>query len=228
MHIPDGYLSPQTYAPMYAVTASFWAVALKKIRTEQDSRHISYLGLAAAFSFIIMMFNIPIPGGTTGHAVGAAIAAIVMGPWAACLAISVVLIIQALVFGDGGITAIGANCFNMAVIMPFVSYWIFNLLRGGSSSTRRIFIAAFLAGYISLCLAAVITGIMFGIQPILAAGPDGKPLYAPYPLSIAVPAMLLEHMILFGFAEGLITALVLKYFIAQERTLIYALKEVES
>jgi len=228
MHIPDGYLSPQTYAPMYVVTASFWAIALKKIRAERDSRHVPYLGLAAAFSFIIMMFNIPIPGGTTGHAVGATIATIIMGPWAACLAVSVVLIIQALVFGDGGITAIGANCFNMAVVMPFVSYWIFNLIRGGKSAPRRIFIAAFLAGYFSLCLAAVITGIMFGIQPMLAAGPDGKPLYAPYPLSIAVPAMLLEHMILFGFAEGLITALVLKYFIAQEPAMVYAMKEVQS
>ncbi len=227
MHIPDGYLSPQTYGPMYAVTAVFWAVALKKVRNEQNEKHIPYLGISAAFSFIIMMFNIPIPGGTTGHAVGAALAAIVLGPWPACLTVSVVLIIQALVFGDGGITAIGANCFNMAIVMPFASYWIFSLIRGKSVSGRRAFIAAFIAGYLGLCIAALFTGLMFGIQPLIASGPDGRPLYAPYPISVAVPVMLLEHLVLFGFAEGIITAMVLRYLAAQEPGLIYAMQEAE-
>ena len=86
--------------------------------------------MAAAFSFLIMMFNVPIPGGTTGHAVGAGIIAILLGPWTAVIAVSVGLIIQAIVFGDGGITAIGANCFNIAVVMPFVSYGVFRLIRG--------------------------------------------------------------------------------------------------
>jgi len=80
MHIPDGYLSPQTYGPLYAVTAIAWTLALKKIRDEQDGKQVPYLGIIAAFSFIIMMFNIPIPGGTTGHAVGAALGAIIIGP----------------------------------------------------------------------------------------------------------------------------------------------------
>ena len=225
MHIPDGYLSPQTYGPMYAITVSFWAIALKKIRLEQDTRQVPYLGIAAAFCFLIMMFNIPIPGGTTGHAVGAALAAIVIGPWSACLTVSVVLIIQALVFGDGGITAIGANCFNMAIIMPFISYWIFNLVRRKSTSGRRVTIAAFLAGYISLCLAALATGFMFGIQPLIATAPDGRPLYAPYPLSVAVPVMLIEHMVLFGIVEGVITSLVLKYIMTQEPEIVYAIRE---
>jgi cobalt/nickel transport system permease protein len=225
MHIPDGYLSPQTYVPLYGASFVFWAIALKKIKQELSAQYIPYLAMAAAFSFLIMMFNVPIPGGTTGHAVGAAIIAILLGPWAAVLAVSVALIVQAILFGDGGITAIGANCFNMAVVMPFVSYWAFKLIKGDANDGARFYIAAFLAGWIGLSFAATLTGFEFGIQPMIASGPDGKPLYAPYPLSIAVPAMALEHMLLFSLVEGMVTALVLKYFVRHESGLVYATKE---
>ena len=225
MHIPDGYLSPQTFVPLYGASFVFWSIALKKIKKELSAKYIPYLAMAAAFSFLIMMFNVPIPGGTTGHAVGGAIIAILLGPWAAVLAVSVVLIIQAIVFGDGGITAIGANCFNMAVVMPFVSYWVFKLIKGDANSGKRFYVAAFLAGYIGLSVAATLTGFEFGIQPMIASAPDGKPLYAPYPLSIAVPAMAIEHLLVFGIVEGMVTALILKYFVKHESALVYAMKE---
>src|SRR4030042_4235169 len=138
MHIPDGYLSPQTYVPLYGVSLVFWSVALKKINKELSIKHIPYLAMSAAFSFLIMMFNVPIPGGTTGHAVGAGIIAILLGPWTAVIAVSVSLIIQAIVFGDGGIPAIGANCFNMAVGMPFVSIWVFRLIKGNAEDGARL------------------------------------------------------------------------------------------
>jgi cobalt/nickel transport system permease protein len=170
-----------------------------------------------------MMFNIPIPGGTTGHAVGAGIIAILLGPWTAVIAVSVVLIIQAILFGDGGITAIGANCFNMAVVIPFVSYWLFKLIRGKSEGGIRVAVAAFLSGYIGLVVAALFTAVEFGIQPLIASGADGRPLYAPYPLSVAVPAMAIEHLFLFGIAEGLVTMLLLKYFLKHEHDLVYAI-----
>ena len=93
MHIPDGYLSPQTYLPLYGVFAVAVTVAVRKVKKEVSARDIPYLGMAAAFSFIIMMFNLPIPGGTTGHAVGSAVIAILFGPWAAIVAVSVALII---------------------------------------------------------------------------------------------------------------------------------------
>jgi cobalt/nickel transport system permease protein len=224
MHIPDGYLSPQTYIPLYGVSVAFWAISLKKIKKELSHKHIPYLAMAAAFSFLIMMFNIPVPGGTTGHAVGAGIIAILLGPWAAVLAVSVVLIIQAIIFGDGGITAIGANCFNMAVVMPFVSYWVFKAISGRAKG-KRFYLAAFLAGYAGLSVAAIITGFEFGIQPLIASAPDGTPLYAPYPLSIAIPAMAIEHLALFGIVEGMVTAWILKYFMKNESGLLYAVKE---
>jgi cobalt/nickel transport system permease protein len=225
MHIPDGYLGPQTYIPFYGICIAFWSVALKKIKKALSARHVPYLAMAAAFSFLIMMFNIPIPGGTTGHAVGGGIIAILLGPWTAVIAVSVSLIIQALIFGDGGITAIGANCFNMAVVMPFVSYWVFTIARGKAAGGKRLTIAAFLSGYVGLSAAAAATGIEFGIQPLIAHGPDGRPLYAPYPLSVALPAMLLEHMVVFSVVEGIVTVLLLRYFLKHEPDLVYALRK---
>jgi len=225
MHIPDGYLSPQTYIPLFGVFVSVAAVAVRKVKKEVSVRVIPYLGMAAAFSFIIMMFNLPIPGGTTGHAVGSAIIAIIFGPWAAMLAVSVALIIQALIFGDGGITALGANCFNMAVFMPFTAYFIFKLLSKQTKGRARMSFAAFIAGYLSLVLAAIVTAFEFGIQPLIASTSDGRALYCPYDLSIAVPAMALEHMLLFGIVEGIITTIILNYFLKTEPELIYALRK---
>jgi cobalt/nickel transport system permease protein len=225
MHIPDGYLSPQTYIPLYGVFAAAVTVAVKKVKKEVSARDIPYLGMAAAFSFIIMMFNLPIPGGTTGHAVGSAVIAILFGPWAAVVAVSVALIIQSLIFGDGGITAIGANCFNMAVFMPFTAYYIFRLFNFNPAKKSRVLFGAFISGYLSLVMAAILTGIEFGIQPLIASSSDGRALYCPYDLKIAVPAMALEHMLLFGIVEGLITALIVRYFLRNEPGLIYAFRK---
>lgn len=224
MHIPDGYLSPQTYVPLYGLFVAYAAVAVKKAKEKVDKKLIPFLGMASAFSFLIMMFNIPIPGGTTGHAVGAAIVALLFGPWVTFIAVSVALIIQAFVFGDGGITSIGANCVNMALIMPFVSWYIFKLIAGKNASLIRMTIAAFFAGYIGLNVAALVAGIEFGIQPMIAAGADGNPLYAPYPLKIAVPAMAFEHLILFGVVEGIVTFLIFRYFYKNNKEIIEVLK----
>lgn len=225
MHIPDGYLGPQTYIPLYGMFAVSVAVALKKVRKELSVKNIPYLGMAAAFSFVIMMFNLPIPGGTTGHAVGAAVAGIIVGPWAAMIAVSIALIIQALIFGDGGITAIGANCFNMAVFMPFVAYYIFKLLNGNNIKRIRVIVASFIAGYLSLVGAALLTAVEFGIQPLIASDAEGKALYCPYDLKIAVPVMAIEHLVIFGIAEGIVTALIISYFVKKEHSLIYAFRK---
>lgn len=223
MHIPDGYLGPETYVPLYGVSIGFWAIAQSKLKKQLSLKHVPYLAMASAFSFLIQMFNIPIPGGTSGHAVGASIVAILLGPWTAVLSVSVVLIIQALVFGDGGITAIGANCFNMAVVMPFVSYGVFKLIKGKSEGGVRLAVSAFLSGYLGLLVAALFTAVELGIQPLIATGADVRPLYAPYPLSVAIPAMAIEHLFPFGMVEGLVTVLLLKYFLKHEHDLVYAL-----
>jgi cobalt/nickel transport system permease protein len=224
MHIPDGYLGPQTYVPLYVVFITTIGIAVKKLKAKLTAKLVPFLGMATAFTFLIMMFNVPIPGGTTGHAVGAAIIALILGPWAAMVSVSVALIIQALVFGDGGITAIGANCVNMAVIMPFAAILVYKLIAGKSTSLSRLNVAAFFSGYISLNLAAIATAVEFGIQPLIATSPEGQALYAPYPLSVAVPAMAIEHLILFGFIEGLVTMLLFSYFYKSGKEIINIIK----
>lgn len=224
MHIPDGYLSPQTYVPFYGVSVSIFAVALRKMKNQLSTKHVPYLAMAAVFSFLIQMFNIPVPGGTTGHAVGAGIVALFLGPWMAVVAVSVTLVIQALVFGDGGITALGANCFNMAIVMPFVSYWTFRMVKGKGIGKKRVVVASFLAGYLGLSIASLFAAMELGIQPLIAHGADGRPLYAPYPLSVTVPAVALMHFLAFGVFEGLVTALLFSYFLKHEHIPIYAMK----
>lgn len=202
-----------------------WYYAGKKMSNELKSRQVPLLALAAAFSFVIMMFNVPIPGGSTGHAVGGAIIGIVLGPYAAIVAISVALVLQALVFGDGGITAIAANCFNMAIVMPFAAYYVYKLISGNTeiASSRRV-IAAGIAGYLSLTLAAFCTSVEFGIQPILNHTAEDIPLYMPYPLGVTVPAMVLEHALGFGILEALITALIFAYVQRTDTTILYGVE----
>ena len=207
MHIPDGYLSPSTCAVTLAAAAPFWFVASRKVGRQLNTRLAPLMAVMSAFAFVVMMFNLPLPGGTTGHAVGMGIASIVLGPWAAVIALSVALIIQAVFFGDGGITAIGANCLNMAIIGVFVSYGTYRLVAGRSdmASTRRV-VAAGVGGYVGINVAALAAAVEFGVQPMLFHDATGAPLYAPYPLSIAVPAMLAGHLTIAGLAEAAASA----------------------
>ena len=213
MHIPDGYLGPLTYGVMYAATVPIWAIASWKMNRTLKAKQAPYLAIGAAFSFVIMMFNIPIFGGTTGHATGATLISILIGPWAGVIAVSVALIIQALLFGDGGITAIGANCFNMAIAGVFVGYGVYRLVSLGSAvGSRRRLVAGAVAAYVGLNISALLTAIQLGIQPLIERSPSGQPLYAPFPLSVAIPAMAIEHLFLFGFVEAAVTGLVIRYF----------------
>lgn len=212
MHIPDGYLGPVTCGFFYAVMLPVWSVASKVVKKTLNAKQVPMLAIGAAFSFVIMMFNIPIPAGTTGHAVGAVLVAILLGPWAACIAITVALVIQALLFGDGGITAIGANCFNMAFVMPFAGYYIYKAIsyKTPLDSKRRV-VAAGIAGYVALNISAGLTAFIFGIQPLLYKTASGQFLYCPYGLKVALPVMLGEHLLIFGWVEAIVTALVIKY-----------------
>jgi cobalt/nickel transport system permease protein len=221
MHIPDGYLSPPTCVALFAGSAPFWYTALRRMKRALNTQMIPLLSVFAAFSFIMMMFNLPLPGGTTGHATGVGIATIVLGPWASILAISIALVIQAIFFGDGGITAIGANCFNMAIVGSLTAYVVYRAISGRApiESPRRV-VAAALAGYISINLAALVAAIEFGIQPLLYRDASGSPLYAPYPLHIAIPAMMIGHLTVAGLAELVVSAGVVAYLQRAEPSLL--------
>lgn len=202
MHIPDGYLSPSTCAALYAGAAPFWVVALRRVQARFHARYVPLLSLFSAFSFVTMMFNLPLPGGTTGHAVGMGVAAIVLGPWGSILAISVALAIQAVFFGDGGITAFGANSFNMAVVGSLTAWAVYRAIAGRTALTspRRV-VAAAIGGYLAINVSALCAAVEFGIQPGLFHDANGAPLYAPYGLEVAVPAMLIGHLTFAGLAE---------------------------
>jgi cobalt/nickel transport system permease protein len=206
VHIPDGYLSPSTCAALYAGAAPFWWVALRRLQRTLHTRLVPRISLFAAFSFVVMMFNVPLPGGTTGHATGVALAAVALGPSAAILAVSAALVIQALFFGDGGITALGANCFNIAIVGSLVAFVVYRAVAGRAplGAPRRV-VAAGLAGYAAINVAALVTAIEFGIQPLLFRDASGAPLYCPYPLGIAVPAMMIGHLTIAGIAELVLT-----------------------
>jgi cobalt/nickel transport system permease protein len=223
MHIPDGYLSPATCATLYTSSAPFWWVSLRRMRRGLNTHMVPLLSVFAAFSFIIMMFNLPLPGGTTGHAVGVGIAAIVLGPWASILAISMALIIQALLFGDGGITAIGANCFNMAILGSLAAYGIYRMLAGRApiASPRRVMAGA-IAGYVAINLSALAAAAELGIQPLLYRDATGAALYAPYPLQIAIPAMMAGHLTVAGLAEMVVSGGVVAYLQRMEPNLLRA------
>ncbi len=212
MHIPDGYLSPQTCAVGFVVAVPTLAAAAVRVKARVRSRNVPTLAVLAAVCFLVMMFNVPIPDGTTAHAVGGALVAILLGPWAAVIAVTVALVFQALLFGDGGVLALGANITNMAIVLPFVGYGVYRLVAGGAplTSARRV-VAAVLGGYVGINAAALACGIELGIQPDLFHDAAGAPLYSPYHVSQAVPAMLLAHLTVAGVAEAILSGAVVAY-----------------
>ncbi|WP_461214546.1 cobalt transporter CbiM [Lacticaseibacillus sp. GG6-2] len=209
MHIPDNYLSPATCATLVAAMVPVWTVSLKKVRVQIEKKKatVPLIGVGAAFAFLIMMFNVPVPGGTTAHAVGAVLLAILLGPWAATLSISIALLLQAFIFGDGGILAYGANVFNMGFIMPFVGYSVFML----GKKFHHPQIGAFFGGWAGITMASLGAGIELGIQPLIAHTASGAPLYSPYPLSVSVPAMVGTHALVIGWIEAVVTVLVYRF-----------------
>jgi len=213
MHIPDGYLSPQTCAAGTAVMVPAWATAGRRVRRTITTRYVPLLAIAAAYAFLVMMLNVPIPDGTTAHAVGAVLIAVVLGPWAAVIAVSTALAIQALFFGDGGVLSYGVNCLTMAFVMPMVGYYLVYrpLTRTASLTSPRRAFAAALGGYVGICAAALTCGVALGIQPSLFHNAHGQPLYAPYHLAQAVPAMLLAHLTVAGGVEFALTFGVIGY-----------------
>ena len=211
MHIPDGYLAPAISLALAAPTIPVWGLASQRVKKVLNNRTVPLLAIFAALSFTIMMFNIPVPGGTTAHGVGGTLIAVVLGPWAVVIAVSTAQILPALFFGDGGILAIFANCLNMGIILPFVGYGCYRVLSAGSPilSTRRA-VAAGVAAYVGITAAALAVGIELGIEPALFSS-NGHALYSPYGLSEAIPAMVAAHAFGASIVEGLITGLGVAY-----------------
>ena len=204
MHIPDGYLSPTTVVVTYLIATPLWVYGFKKLREELNEETMPLIGALSALSFIIMMFNIPIPGGTSGHAVGAALIAILFGPWIGFISVGLVLLIQAIIFGDGGVTAFATNSLGMAFVGSFMGYYTFRLLKGKK-------FAPFIAGWSGVVFSSMLIAVVLGIQPIFWVDADGKPLYFPFDLKTTFSAIVLSHTLFFGVVEGVFTQLVYNY-----------------
>ncbi|HTX74275.1 MAG TPA: cobalt transporter CbiM [Rectinemataceae bacterium] len=211
MHIPDNYLSPATCAVMGAAMVPVWSLAIRHVKKELPRERVPLLGIGAAFAFLIMMFNVPVPGGTTAHAVGGTLIAVLLGPWAASIAVSVALLIQALLFGDGGILAYGANAFNMAFVIPFVGYFVYRFVRDRVHSPAGEYAGLALGSYLAVNLAALCAAIEFGLQPLLFRDAAGLPMYCPYPLAVSIPAMLIPHLAVAGIVEAAFTVAVVSF-----------------
>lgn len=208
MHIPDNYLSPASCAllAVAAAPAIGLSIAKVKVQLKENKELAPMLGVAASLSFLLMMFNVPVPGGTTAHAVGGALLAILIGPYAASLALSVALILQAFLFGDGGILALGANIFNMAVAMPFIGYGIYSWFRKHHHESLGVIVGS----YVAINAAALLTGIELGLQPLIASE-AGQPLYNPYGLEVTIPAMMAAHLVVAGWVEVFFTYVIYRF-----------------
>ncbi|RLI11905.1 metal transporter [Candidatus Bathyarchaeota archaeon] len=213
MHIPDGFLDPVTAGVCYIVMLVFTAYAIYRSRAAFKPEVITLASLLAAAIFAAQMLNWPLPGGTSLHMVGGALAGILLNPWLGELVLFVVLLVQCLVFGDGGITALGANVLNMGIIDVLVGYFLFVLLVKGREAKRPFrLLGAFLGGWLGITLAGVACGLEIGYSPAF-----------PYGISITVPVMGLWHLAL-GVIEGIITALVVEYLAARAPSLIMSVK----
>ncbi len=193
IHIPDGFLTPAMAAIGWAIALLMIVLALRQTRRQLDDRMVPMMGVLAAFIFAAQAINFPVAAGTSGHLIGAALAAIVMGPWAATLMMTAVLVVQGLLFQDGGLLVMGWNIVNMGVVATFSGYLTYRLAcRFGGGSRTASLAAAFAAGWISVVVAAVATSI-----ELAASGTS--------PLALAAAAMGSVHALI-GIGEGIITA----------------------
>jgi cobalt/nickel transport system permease protein len=212
MHIPDGVLSAPTAIGAGIISVGALAVAVRRFQKESQNREqlIPVLGILAAFVFAAQMINFPIPGGTSGHLVGAVLAAVFLGPWGAMLVLALVLVIQCFVYADGGVTALGANIFNMAVIGGIVGWLSYTVCRLGSGDRGRVLLAAAIAAWFSIVAAAVACAMELAISGTV-------------PAHAVIPAMTYVHMVI-GIGEALITVAVVGYVLTVRPELIRGVK----
>jgi cobalt/nickel transport system permease protein len=197
MHIPDGFLSPPVFIVGFIITIIFWAISFTKIKL--TDKQVPIMGLLTALFFAAMMMNYPIVGGTTAHLLGGAAMGLILGPFAGCISVTIILVLQALLFGDGGLTALGANVLNMGVIGVFVPCALFLLInKFVKGNGKQLYALIFISAFVGDVLAAIAAGTELGLsQPIFTYG-----------LNIAVPAMAINHSII-GVAEGIVTMILI-------------------
>jgi len=207
MHIPDGFLSVLVSVVLWLFSVAAIAISLRNVNKDLGERQVPLMGVLAAAIFAGQMLNFTVAGGTSGHLMGAAIATILLGPWAAILVMTCVVGVQALIFQDGGLLALGANIFNMGIIGVAVSYTAYQFFRKASGGKPwGIFVGGFVSAWLSIEIAALAVGLQLALS-------------GTSPANIAVPAMGGIHAVI-GIGEGLITVGALAFIFASRRDLL--------
>jgi len=214
MHIPDGLLDPVTIIVLWIITVLVMVLGYfrmgKMFEREESEKLVPYIGVLAAVIFAFQFVNYPVPGGTSGHLVGGTLVAVILGPWASVIILFLVLVVQSL-FGDGGITALGANAFNMGIIGGIIGFYIVLgiikvLNKSSMDKTIKITLSTAIGSYISIVLAALVCGIELGISNVI-------------PFAIAISTMVYWHLLI-GIGEAVISALIIYYILKTKPSLI--------
>ncbi len=209
MHIPDGFLSIPVSIILWIAIVAVVGYALKRVSADLGERQIPLMGVLAAAIFAGQMLNFAVAGGTSGHLMGAALATILLGPWAGILVITCVVAVQALIFQDGGLLVLGANIFNMGVIGVAVSYTVYRTVQKFSGGRKwGLFVGGFAAAWLSIEVAALAVGLQLALS-------------GTSPANLAIPAMAGIHALI-GIGEGLITVGALAFLYSARRDLVQA------
>ena len=211
MHLPDGFLAARVWIPMMGISAGTIAAAVMIANRKITEKHIPILGVLSAFVFAAQMLNFPVAGGTSGHFMGTALIAILIGPWAAVLVMTTILLVQCFVFQDGGLTALGANIFNMGVVAGFIGYYFFYPIRSLTNNRKVFFVGAGIAAWLSIIASAACCAFELALSGTV-------------PLKVALIAMVGTHTII-GVVEGLITVAALS-FIMKVRADLLEIKKI--
>ena len=208
MHIPDGFLSGPVAGVGYTLAAAFVALAVWRTNRSLGEKSVPLMGVTAAFIFAVQMMNFPVAGGTSGHLLGGTLAAILVGPWAAIIVMTSVVGIQALMFQDGGLAALGFNIFNMGVATALVGYGVYYLSALLANGRRGwvLPVGVFVASWVTVMLAALATSMELAVSDTS-------------PLNVVLPAMMGVHSLI-GIGEGLITAAAVSFVLATRPDLI--------
>ncbi|MDI6749114.1 MAG: energy-coupling factor ABC transporter permease [Rhodocyclaceae bacterium] len=212
MHIPDGFLSPQTYLPATLLAVGTWVWAARGLKSRLDETLLPRLAMVTALAYALGLVMLPLPGGTSAHLIGVAMLALLFGWRLAFLAYSGVLLLQALLFGAGGLTALPVNALAMGFIGSGTALIIFRLVKRSNES-----VAVLLSAWASVILPGIVIALVLGLQPLIAHKPDGSPLFFPFGWSITLPAILIPHALI-GLAEAALTLFVWRYAKARKWT----------
>jgi cobalt/nickel transport system permease protein len=206
MHIPDGFLDTKTWVSLDVVSLGAVSYAVRKTSEALEEKSVPMMGVMAAFIFAAQMLNFPVLGGTSGHLLGATLAVVMLGPWPAVLVMTAIFVIQALFFQDGGLLALGANVFNMAVVAPVTAYYIYLIIKRVVSGDKGILVGVFVASWVTVVLAAALTAIELAISGTMS-------------LLIALTSMISVHTVI-GLGEAMIATTIVAFVLQVRRDIV--------